>query len=40
MVLAFFRFPATFAVLCLIAPLASDRARADVYISVSKASQP
>ena len=39
MVLAFFRFTATFAVLCLIAPLASDRARADVYISVSKASQ-
>jgi hypothetical protein len=39
MFLAFFRFAAVVACLWVIAPLASDRAQADIYVSVSKASQ-
>ena len=39
MFLAFFRAAAAFALLWLVAPLASDRAQADIYITVNKAAQ-
>ena len=39
MFLAFFRALAAFAFLVLIAPLASDRAQAEIYVAINKAAQ-
>jgi lipoprotein-anchoring transpeptidase ErfK/SrfK len=39
MFLAFFRVAAAFALFWLVAPLASDRAQADIYVAVNKAAQ-